>query len=159
MKEGDFMKKTIVCRSLLGLPMGIAISYSITVMISALLADGNYYPVVPELAAKTTSELDAVLIQLLCSAVYGAVFGGASVIWEAESWSLLRMTLTHLTVISISSLPIAWFLEWMPHTALGVVIYFAIFYGIYAIVWLSQYSVMKKRVRQMNAQLDRNTSE
>ncbi len=153
------MKKKLLTRSLLGMPIGITISYMITVIISITVNDGTYYPVVPELAAEFGSEINAVVIQMLCSMFYGAVFAGASVIWEMESWSLLRMTITHLLVISILSLPIAWLLKWMPHNPIGIIVYFAIFFGIYAIIWTSQYAAMKKRIRQMNESLNNRKSE
>lgn len=142
--EVNTMKKRILYRSLWGMPIGIAISYLITVAISATVGDGVYYPVVPALETAMGSEINAVLIQLLCSAFYGAVFTGASVIWEIETWSVLRMTITHLLVISILSFPIAWVMLWIPHDFWGAVIYFAIFFGIYAIIWFFQYSAMKK---------------
>jgi hypothetical protein len=44
----------------------------------------------------------------------------------------------------------------MPHNAKGIALYFGIFFLIYLIVWLSQYSAMKKRVRQINEKLQKN---
>lgn len=153
------MKKELLTRSLLGMPIGITISYMITVIISITVNDGTYYPVAPELAAEFGSEINAVVIQMLCSMFYGVVYAGGSVIWEMESWSLLRMTITHLLVISILTLPIAWLLKWMPHNLIGIIVYFAIFFGIYAIIWTSQYVAMKKRIRQMNDSLNNRKSE
>lgn len=153
------MKKKILHRSLWGMPIGIAISYLITVVSSAAVGDGAYYPVVPALETALGSEINAVLIQLLCSIFYGAVFAGASVIWEMESWSILRTTITHLLVISIFSFPIAWVMMWIPHNFWGAVIYFAIFFGIYTIIWFSQYVSMKKHIHQLNEQLNRGTAE
>lgn len=147
------MKKKILLRSLIGAPIGVAISYLITVIISLCIGDSRYHPVEPQLALALGSEINAVVIQLLGSVLYGAAFAGASVIWEVEGWSLLRMTATHLTVISVASLPIAYFMRWMPRTPIGVIIYFTIFLIIYAVIWLSQYSVIKKRLRKMNRKL------
>lgn len=149
------MKKKMICRSLLGMPIGIAISYVITILISVRVGDGSYYPVVPTLETTLGSEIVAVLIQLICSAVYGAVFAGASVIWEIESWSLFRMTVTHMLVISVVSFPIAWLMMWIPRDFWGAVIYFAIFFAIYAVIWFSQYGTMKKKIAQLNAGLHR----
>lgn len=147
------MKKKILLRSLLGVPLGIAVSYVITLLISLSIGDGCFYPVTLELASDFGNEMNAVLAQTLCSMLYGAVFAGASVIWESESWSLLRMTATHLTVVSLVTLPVAWFMRWMSRSLAGVAAYFAIFLGIYAVIWLSQYSTMKTRIRQLNEKL------
>lgn len=153
------MKKKILCRSLLGIPIGIAVSYVITVFISVTVGDGSYYPVVPALKTALGSEINAVLVQLLCSIVYGAIFAGASVIWDMETWSILRMTITHLLVISIFSFPIAWVMIWIPHNFWGAILYSAIFLGIYAIIWFAQYAAMKKRIHQLNEKLNCETSE
>lgn len=40
----------------------------------------------------------------------------------------------------------------MEHSVWGVVLYFGIFFSIYLIIWLSQYSAMKKRVQKLNAE-------
>ncbi len=39
-------------------------------------------------------------MQTVLGMVYGAMWGGASVIWEIENWSLLKMTLSHLAICS-----------------------------------------------------------
>ena len=40
------MKKRILCRALIGAPIGLAISTAITIFSSLIYGDGNYYPVV-----------------------------------------------------------------------------------------------------------------
>ncbi len=150
------MKKKIVLRCLLGVPLGIAISYLIMVVISLAVGDGNFYPVTAELASDFGNEMNAVLAQTVCSMLYGAVFAGASVIWETESWSLLCMTVVHLIVVSLVTLPSAWFMRWMSHSIEGIAAYFAIFFGIYAVIWFSQYSTIKKRIRDINDHLNMN---
>lgn len=144
------MKKKIILRSLLGAPVGMAISYFITILISLAVADGNYYPVVPDLIADCGSEMNAVLLQTLFSLLYGAVWGGASVIWDMESWSLLKMTLLHLVICSIVTFPLAYFMQWMPHNVAGFLLYFGTFLAIYLIIWISQYQSMKRRIDQIN---------
>lgn len=144
------MKKKIILRSLLGAPIGLAVNYLITVLISLAVADGNFYPVVPELAADCGSEMNAVLLQTLFSIIYGAVWGGASVIWETERWSLLRMTVTHLLICSIITFPIAYLMRWMPHNIMGILLYCGIFGAIYLFIWISQYQAIKRNIRQIN---------
>ena len=139
-------------RALLGMPLGLAISYVITIIISMNIADGQYYPVVPALIEDCGSEFSAVLIQALCSLLYGAVFGAASVIWETN-WSLTKMTVIHLLVISLTVLPLAWLLQWMKHTVGGVLVYFGVFLLVYAIIWISQYSRMKKQISEINKKI------
>ena len=134
------MRKKILLRCLIGAPIGLAISTLITIIISLTVGDGNYYPVVPELVSDCGNEMNAVLLQALLSLLYGAAWAGASVIWEMENWSILLQTVTHLVICSLATFPIAYFMRWMKHTASGILLYFGIFFAIYLIIWLSQYS-------------------
>ena len=114
------MKKKIVLRCLLGASVGFIISFLITLIISACIGKGKYYPVHPQLTALCGNELNAVILQTACSLLYGAAFAGASVIWELEGWSLLKQTVVHCLIVSAASFPIAFFMYWMPHTFLGI---------------------------------------
>ena len=80
------------------------------------------------------------------------MWAAASVIWETD-WSLLRQTLTHLLTCSLSALPIAYLMYWMPHNVRGILLYFGIFLGIYAGIWASQFFAARARVRELNEKL------
>ena len=147
------MKKEILKRSLFGAPLGIAIGVIITIIISLTVGDGRFYAVVPELVNDMGSEINAVILQTVLSMVYGAAWAGASVVWDAEGWSLLKMTLVHLAIASVATFPIAFFARWMPHTLTGILLYIGIFLLIYAGIWVSQYSAMKKRVKELNEKI------
>lgn len=147
------MKKKLLQRCLLGAPLGVAIGYLITVGISLMAGDGLYYPVVPQLAQDFGTELSAVVAQTLCCLLCGAAFAGASVIWEMDGWSLLRMTAVHFAVSSAAMFPIAYLMRWMEHSAGGVLTYFAIFAGLYVAIWIGQYTDIRRRVRMMNERL------
>ena len=149
------MKKELIKRCLMGAPLGLALSTVITIAISLTAGDGRYYAVVPQLVSDMGSEINAVLLQAVLSMVYGAAWAGASAVWDAEHWSLLKMTLVHLAVTSVATFPIAYFAYWMPHNAVGILIYIGIFVAIYAGIWFSQYSAMKKKIREMNERLNR----
>lgn len=144
------MKKKVFLRCLMGAPLGLAISYCVTILISLAIADGHYYPTVPELISDCGGEMNAVLVQTVCSLLYGAAWAGASVIWEMERWSLLRMTVTHLLICSSATFPIAYFLHWMNHSTTGILSYFGIFLAIYLCIWLTQFFAIRKKVRQIN---------
>lgn len=88
--------------------MGLAMSTVITILISLVVGDGVYYAVAPSLAADMGGEINAVLLQAGLSMIYGAAWASASVIWDAEKWSLLKMTLVHLLVTSLATFPIAY---------------------------------------------------
>ena len=147
------MKKELIKRSLIGAPLGLAISTIITIAISLFYGDGQFHAVVPALTSEMGNEINAVVFQAVLSMVYGAAWAGASVVWDAEHWSLLKMTLVHLIVTSVASFPIAYFARWMPHSTTGILLYVGFFAAIYAAIWFSQYAGMKKRIKEMNEKL------
>lgn len=150
------MKKKVVIRCFIGAPMGLTLSTIITIAISLIVGDGHYYAVVPELIADCGTEINAVLLQTICSLLYGAAWTGASIIWKIDSWSILRQTTTHLIVCSLCTFPIAYFMRWMNHSILGILSYFGIFFAIYFVIWISQYMAIKKRIQQINRMVERN---
>ena len=145
------MKKKIIMRGLFGLPTGIAIGFVITLIISACIGNGSFYPVTPELIDTMGNELNAVILQTVLCAIMGVGFAAASVIWELDSWSLAKQSGVYFMIISVVMLPIAYVTNWMKHTILGVLSYVAIFADIIVVVWLSQYLLWKRKIKKMNA--------
>jgi len=144
------MKKKMMKRMWIGLPVGIAMGYIITLIISACIGDGAFYPVAPEFAEKMGNELNAVILQTVLCGVIGVGFAAASVIWELDSWSLAKQSGAYFLVIGIILLPIAYVANWMQHSVVGFLSYIGIFAGIFFAVWLSQYLCWKKRIEKMN---------
>lgn len=147
------MKKKVFLRGLLGFPIGLAIGYMITIAISLILANGYYSPCVPELISVTGSEINAVLLQAVLSGILGAGFGSCSVIWEIESWGLVKQTGIYFSIVSVIMLPVAYVNYWMEHSVKGFFSYFGIFIAIFAVIWIAQYTVNKRRVGKMNENL------
>ena len=145
------MKKKTIRRGLFGLPIGIAIGFVITLIISACVGDGSFYPVTPELIGTMGNELNAVILQTVLCAIMGAGFAAASVIWELDSWSLAKQSGIYFLIISIITLPVAYFANWMKHSLAGVLSYAGIFTAIFVVVWISQYLLWKRNIKRMNA--------
>ncbi len=147
------MKKKIILRSIFGLPIGIAIGYLITIFISLGWANGYYAPCVPELISVTGNEINAVMLQALLCGLLGAGFAASSVIWEIERWGIIKQTGIYFIIISVIMLPIAYFLFWMEHSIAGFFSYFGIFVLIFAFVWIMEFMIGKRNVKQMNENL------
>ena len=147
------MKKQILLRGMLGFPLGLAMGYLITIFISLTVSDGRYYPCVPELAAVMGNEINAVLLQAVLCGILGAGFVACSVIWQIESWGILKQTGIYFSIISVIMLPTAYLSYWMEHSLKGILSYFGIFVLIFATVWIVQYAAARHNVRKMNETL------
>ena len=150
------MKAKIIKRALFGLPVGISVGTVITVIISACIGDGSFYPVSPMLIRAAGSETWAVAVQTLLCAVMGAGFAAASVIWETDSWSLAKQSGVYFFVACVLLLPIAYADGWMEHSVAGFLSYAGIFVGIFVAVWLSQYAAWKVKIKKMNDAVGKN---
>lgn len=149
------MKKKIILRGMLGIPLGVAIGYIITILASLIYADGYYSPCVPELTVMMGSEINAVLLQTFLCGILGMGFGAGSVIWEIEDWGLAKQTGIYFAVISVIMLPTAYITHWMEHSLKGAFSYFGIFALIFVIIWIVQYTVIRHNIRKMNETLHR----
>ena len=147
------MKKKIIKRSLLGFPLGITMGYLITILISLGWANGYYSPCVPELISLMGNEINAVIFQTILCGILGVGFAASSVIWEMDSWSIVKQTGIYFSIISVIMLPIAYFAYWIEHSVVGFFIYFGIFALIFAIMWITQVVIGKHNVRKMNEKL------
>ncbi len=117
-------KKDFMAVNLLG---GIVLSYLITIAISLVGGDGNYYPCVPSLTERFGNEVTAVIIQTTLSAILGAGFAGCSLICE-----------------------------WMEHSVKGILSYFGVFFAIFNVVWIVQYLIWKVRISKIKEGIQKN---
>ena len=69
---------------------------------------------------------------------------------------LANMTSKQYKMPVLDMLPIAYFTNWMKHTVLGVLSYVAIFVAIFVVVWLSQYLLWKRKIKQMNTLVNKD---
>ncbi len=147
------MKKQIILRGIIGIPIGIVIGYLITIIISCVAGEGSYISCVPTLIEETGSEIGAVILQAVLCSVLGMVFGAISVIWEIEHWSIVKQTGIYFFISAMTILPIAYILHWMEHSVVGVLQYLGIFLGIFVFMWISMYLKYRSHINQLNAKL------
>lgn len=95
------------------------------------------------------------MLNILLSAVFGALSMGSSAVYDIEEWSILRATVTHFVIVfasfNIIALPLGWFsfgsIEyWIIH-AVMIVVYF--------LIWLIQYLIYKHKVKELNRELEK----
>lgn len=144
------MKKKVILRGLLGFPLGIAIGYVITIVISLVVGDGYYSPVVPTLADEVGSEIKAVVVQALLCGILGAASAAVSLVWDVEHWSIFKQTGLYFLGLSAAMLPIAYFAHWMERSFIGFIGYFAIFTAIFVVIWIVQCCIWRIKINSIN---------
>ena len=144
------MKKEMIKRGLLGFPLGIAIGYVITILISVGIGQGKYAAVRPELVDTMGNELNAVILQTVLCGIMGTGFAMASVIWDIETWSLVKQSAIYFAIACAVMLPVAYVSYWMQHSVVGFLSYFGVFIAIFVFAWIGQYLSWKAKLRKMN---------
>lgn len=144
------MKKRLIFRGLMGIPIGITISSVFTIVFSLIWANGGYAPCPPGLTQAVGSEIGAVVVQVVLSGIVGAGFAAASVIWEIEDWSMARQTGTCFAVYGVIMFPIAYLARWMEPTAAGILSYVGIFIVLFVVIWLIFYFILRGKVKELN---------
>ena len=150
------MKKKILIRAFLGSLIGIVINYLITIVISAVVGGGTFYPCVPSFTERYGNEVTAVIVQTILSAFLGGGFSMASLIWEMDDWSLLKQTGVYFVIITVLMMTVAYTCEWMEHSLRGVLVYFGIFFAIFVVIWVIRYMSWKIRISKIKDKLIKN---
>lgn len=153
------MTKKVLKRGSLGFLIGAFITVLIPLIISFFIADGNFYPVVPDFIEQCGNEVNAAAIQYLLGGIMGFGCAAGSVVFEHDKFSILKQTVIHFIIISLSMLPIAYICHWMEHSLLGLIKYFLIFIIIYFIIWITQYLIWKSKIKRMNEKLLSKSNE
>jgi hypothetical protein len=144
---------TVIQQALLGFPLGIAIGVVFAIIFSLAMVDGRYYPVTPGLLNMAGSELAAVIVQTVLCGLFGTMWAGSSVIFQIESWSLTRQTLTHLAIAMPSSLVVALASAWVPLHLVAILLFIGIWILIYTVIWLSLTFYWRSQIKKLNSQL------
>lgn len=147
------MKKKIIGRTVVGFFIGIAIGQIISVLISLIAGKGEFLVCVPDFTALIGNEAAAAAVQTLLCGIIGIGYAAASLIWESEKLNIAAQTGICFGIFAVTLLPIAYFTNWMEHSALGVLGYMGIFAASFVVVWLNQYLLLRRRINAINAKM------
>ena len=118
---------------------------------------GVFIPVVIVLCIDGPQYVDShgleMLRQIFGSMIYGGIAMGSSIFYEIESWGIVRATLSHYILTMGSFLIANRVLGWFG-TGTVLVITFICMTVAYIIIWLVQYSLFKKQIREVNKELE-----
>ena len=145
--------KKAILRGLMGAPIGVTISYAITIISSLAYGGGRYSPVVPAMVETMGTESVAVAAQFGLTFLMGFAFAAASCIWEVEKWGILVQTLLHFCTIAPVTLVIARVCHWSDYTRGGLWGYFGIFAVIYTVIYIAVTLNARSKIRRANEKL------
>lgn len=93
------------------------------------------------------------IFELLLGGIYGAMAMGMVVVYDIESWSITRATLTHFLCTFGGFHALALVQGWFYPGDKWYVIITIIWIALYIIIWLANYLTYLHKVRQMNDKL------
>ncbi len=131
------IKTKFMFRTLLGFTLGLIIGI---IMFALSIPDGAPF------------DRTFFIFHLIGSSIMGLVGYGGAIVYDIESWSLGRATFTHYIVTFMTMFVISEMLGWFSHDVLFYT--FLAFTFAYAMIWLFEYLVWKKQIRQMNDELE-----
>lgn len=131
---------------------GLAIGFTTSLIFSAMVGTGRYYPSTPMFLERFDTELAAISVSALLWILIGILSAMSQIIFEKIEGSLLKSTVIHFFIIYPGVLVIGFFSGWFSgwDALLPMTISFII---IYAIVWGISYLYYKKEIEKMNERL------
>lgn len=135
-------------RAGIGFLLGIVIENIITIIIG-YAATGTALFFAPEFLLRAGNELNAVVLQLLLSGIYGALCMGSTIIYDIEKMPLLRATELHCLAVMLPYIPLSLYLCWIT-TAAEMTAVMSIMLAAYFVIWLIMCSIYKMQVKELN---------
>lgn len=131
------IRSKLMIKSLLGLVIGMIIGV-VTWMLSN-----------PALGNLTNT---ALILHLVVSGLLGMICMGSSIVYDFDSWGLLKATIVHYVACMVSfttaSILLSWFPTWTSFAAMGVMMTL-----VYAGIWIGESIHWKKTINSLNEQL------
>ena len=136
-------------RLILPMMVGFGATVFADVLIQFCLAMTGKAIVAPGFAARFPNESAAILAQLGLIGLIGMAFAGGARVFELERWSLLKQGIVHFLITAAVWMPVVW-LCWTPMPSYAVWISTLGWTVTYAINWIIQYFIWRRKVRELN---------
>lgn len=143
------LKQRFIYKSAVGFSLGVFVTIIINVIIGFIF-NGSFTSN-PYSEVRGNMDFIKIMLELLTGGMLGLVGNGGSVVYEIESWSIIKATATHfivtMTVYVIVGLYNGWLL---PMHSIVNVIQIGMMVFTYIMIWLSQYLIYKKSIKDIN---------
>lgn len=146
------MKAKLIKRIIIGFIIGAAMGNLITLIFSVAYDEG--VKVVFNSLIEAMGMPLAITVQTLLSGIFGIVCIAGSLVFDIESWSLLKATVVHAVPVIILFVTISAVLKWVNFTFANCAIMVAIGVVTYALIWLIMYLIWKAEIKKMNEELE-----
>lgn len=135
----------------LGFLMGMAAGVFILVVIGFFNDGKLLYP--DTLLAMTGSEAGALLAHTLLSGIFGCIPMAGVVLYEMDSWGLLKQAVVHYATYTAAFMVIGVLAGWISPTPADMGLMAGIFAVGHGIIWFIMYTRYKAETKELNALL------
>ena len=147
------LKQRFIYKFAIGFSLGVFVDLLIKAIVCYSDKSGMF--VAQHLVDFTGNYATALILDLMLVGMLGAVCNGAAVVYEIESWSALRATFTHFIFSIIACMTAGKILGWFtPGISWWNTIQYIAWVFAYAMIWLIQYLIGKKEVREINKSVE-----
>ncbi len=145
------IKQRFIYKASIGFSLGVLVTIIINI-ISAYVQNGDMmyylYDFKDVRSGRTFMQL---MLELLTGGLLGLIGNGGSVVYEIESWGILKSTIVHFLFTMTTFFVIGLFNGWLiPGINLTNIVMISAMILAYFIIWLVQYLVYKKEIDDIN---------
>ncbi|MCR5702696.1 MAG: DUF3021 domain-containing protein [Lachnospiraceae bacterium] len=145
------IKDRFVYKAAIGFSLGVLVTIIINILVDSIML-GNAGAYIDEFASNDVGRtVPRLLLELLTGGLLGLVGNGGSVVYEIEAWGILKPTTIHFGVTMLVYVFVGLFNGWLtPYHSIQNIIQFLAMLFAYIMIWLLQYLVFRREVRQIN---------
>ena len=144
-------KKTFIKLVVIGFAMGTILGNLIEIILN--LIQTQTFSFASDIQIATFGLPLTIVLQTLLSGLFGAICFAGTAFYEIEKWSIAVATLVHYLCILATYFAIGFLLRWIPFDVWIILIIIGSFTIAFFIVWLIMYLRWKKRINEMNNDL------
>ena len=136
-------------RAACGFVLGMVVGALMVVAIS--FASGNGSLILPaKLLKMTGTEAGALLAHMLASGAYGTIPMAGTLLYELDSWGLLKQAIVHYTSYTAAFMCFGIAFGWIEPTLVDIGIMAGTFAVCHCIIWLIMYNRYRSEVKRLN---------
>lgn len=148
------LKNRFLYKAAIGFSLGVLVTIIIN-MVCSTIESGSAGMYIDDLSSIRGGRTHIrVMLELLTGGLLGLIGNGGAVVYEIESWGILKATTTHFVMTMTSFFIIGVFNGWLtPGISAVNVIMTCIMIFAYLAIWMIQYFVYKREIEIINSDI------